>query len=152
MTTINGIAFATSIPLISCTSLEALLHEAGDPQWHSYSVALLNAYNNDVYFAVHHPEKELWMGCMNIEAFLKTVKSNAEHAKVRFFGNGVPLFITTIQEIFGQQAILQEPFLLEASLNTIARITYDSFCQKKEMVKQVEPLYLKEVAYKTIAF
>ena len=149
--TINGIAFATNIPLASCTSLEALLHEAHDAAWQSYSVALLNAYNNDVYFAVQHPKKDLWMGCMNIESFLKTLKSDVGQNKIRFFGNGVSLFITSIQEIFGEQALLQQPFFLEASLNTIAYLTRASF-EKKEIIKHIEPFYLKEVAYKTITF
>jgi tRNA threonylcarbamoyladenosine biosynthesis protein TsaB len=149
--TINGIAFATNVPLVSCTSLEALLHEAHDPAWPAYSVALLNAYNNDVYFAVRHPKKDLWMGCTNVRLFLETLKDKIGHERVRFVGNGVPLFQTLVQEIIGDEALAQTPFIEEASLNTVAYLTRTSF-EKKEVVKQVVPLYLKEVAYKTITF
>ncbi len=149
--TINGIAFATNVPLVSCSSLEALLHEAYDPAWPGYSVALLNAYNNDVYFAVHHPKKDLWMGCANVRFFLETLKNKIGQERVRFIGNGVPLFQTLVQEIIGDNALAQTPFIEEASLNTVAYLTRTSF-EKKEVVKQIEPLYLKEVAYKTITF
>jgi tRNA threonylcarbamoyladenosine biosynthesis protein TsaB len=150
--TINGIAFAINIPLVSCSSLEALLHEAHDPAWPAYSVALLNAYNNDVYFAVHHPKKDLWMGCANVRFFLETLKDKIGQEHVRFIGNGVSLFQTLVQEIIGDDALAQTPFIEEASLRTVAHLTYNAFSQKKEISKQIAPLYLKEVAYKTITF
>jgi len=54
---VNGIGFATQKPLIGVDGLDALLQEHKN-ETYPVSVALLNAYSNDVYFGIDCPKQK----------------------------------------------------------------------------------------------
>lgn len=145
---INGLAFAQYIPLIGCNSLEALLAEYCDHAW-PYTVALLNAFNNDMYYAIQQPNKEINIGCLPGITLLQQLKQEFPDQKIRFIGNGVLLMQQHIHEFFDSQAHIPHPFPEEASLGQIARMAnYEFETNKKACKKQILPLYLKNMQYK----
>ena len=149
ITTANALAFAQHLPLIGCNSLEALLAEHNDPAW-PYSIALLNAFNNDVYYAIKQPNNEITSGCSSGITLLQQLKQKFPHQKIRFLGNGVLLFQHAIHELFGNNAFIPEPLPLEASLKQIAHTAkYHFDTNKNTHKKQILPLYLKTMQYKS---
>lgn len=51
--TVNGLHFATNIPLIGVDALEATAHEYYNADY-PYTVVLLDAFNQEVYYAIAH--------------------------------------------------------------------------------------------------
>ena len=54
--TMNGLAFATNIPLVGVDGLDVLCAEEQDASF-PITVALLNAFNSDVYYALQVSDK-----------------------------------------------------------------------------------------------
>jgi len=48
---VNGLAYGAKIPLVGIDGLDALLLEHSDPAY-PHTIALLNAFTNDVYFGI----------------------------------------------------------------------------------------------------
>lgn len=130
ITTVNGIAFATHISLIGCNSLDALLQENQDDRW-PITIALLNACNNDVYFAIQKDHTEIIYGCTNANLLLKKLHQDYHNIPIRFIGNGVLLIKESIHALFGTQAHIPEPLIEEASLNQLAKMTVNAYQEKK---------------------
>lgn len=145
ITTANGLAFATGIPLIGINSLEALLNENQDAQW-PYTVALLNAFNNDVYFGIQSPSG-LEIGCENGHSFIETLQERFPNTTIRFLGNGSALFKTELVSAFGSKAYMQEPLGEACSLQQLGIMTTDSFLKKDSFQEQLIPIYLKNMRY-----
>lgn len=147
ITTANGIAFATKTLLFGCNSLEALLQENHDDHWPT-TIALLNACNNDVYYALQQPNTETLYGCTNANSLLATLQQDYQDIPIRFIGNGVLLIKESIS-LFGSNAYIPEPLIEEASLHQLAKMTLNAYLQKKEFSTQLLPIYLKDVNYTT---
>lgn len=148
ITTVNGIAFATKIPLIGCNSLEALLLENQDDRWLT-TIALLNACNNDVYYAIQKESAEIIYGCSNANILLKKLYQDYQNTPIRFIGNGVLLAKESIHALFGTYAYIPDPLIEETSLNQLAKMTLHAYAQKKEFSTQLLPIYLKDINYTT---
>ncbi len=143
ITTANALAFATHIPLVGINSLDALLDQAADPA-HPLSIALLNAYNNDLYYALEdHDYRE--QGCKNNRLLFAELKERYPHQAIRFIGNGTLLNKDIIQEIFGSHAPAHS-LLQEASLDHIAQLALEKF-KAGQTASQLMPLYLKTLSY-----
>ena len=108
---------------------------------------MLNAFNNDVYFAIQSNASPLQIGCKNIELFLQELKKIMPNQEIRFIGNGAELFKEQIINYFGT-AYIPDPLPLYTSLRQIALTALQQWQQKKNIVKQVLPLYLKTLHYK----
>lgn len=145
--TVNGISFATGLPLVGVDGLEVFIQEHTDPAWPS-TVALLNAFNNDVYFAIQQQEKSLQKGCSNIETFLEPLKKVFSGKAVRFIGNGAELFKDLIATYFHNNAFFPEPIPEFPSLYRIGLAGLQSWQNKENITKQLLPLYLKTLQYK----
>lgn len=148
ITTVNGIAFATDVPLIGCNSLEALLLEYKNNQF-PLTIALLNACNNDVYYAFKNNTGALISGCLNIKQLLEQLQQDYTADKLEFIGNGAIMHRDLIQQFFGSPAYISQDCIEEASLDQIAQITIQKFQEKKEFSSQLLPIYLKDVNYAT---
>jgi tRNA threonylcarbamoyladenosine biosynthesis protein TsaB len=147
ITTANGLAFATGIPLIGINSLEALLKENENSQW-PITVALLNAFNNDLYYAIESSQG-LEIGCENGMTLLARLKDRFPEQTVRFLGGGVALVNNEIMELFGSKAYIQEPLVEHCSLQQLALMTEAAYKKKESFQTQLLPLYLKNLSYKT---
>lgn len=141
--TANGISYATKKPLVGVDALEAFL--SGNTKKDApYTVALLNAFNNDVYFALQKEAIIIDSGYDNISSLLKRLKNEIPaNASIRFIGNGTELHAQEIRETMGTQAIIQEDLPLDCSLNQIARLGRAQWQEKKNISGQLQPLYLK---------
>ena len=145
---INGISFSIGIPLVSVDGL-ALLTEYKDA-YYPYTVALLNGFNHDVYFAISTKYPDTFpsqRGCTNIDTLLSEIRQTIPHSPIRFLGNGVHKHKKNITSIFGTDAILPLVMPETCSIAAIGRSGWKQWQKKVGICKKVTPLYAKK--YKT---
>lgn len=142
ITTVNALNFATNIPLIGIDGLLALQEEFYNESY-KISVAILNAYNNDVYYSIKSDDfnQEGWQ---NIDLFLSSLKSEFKDHKIRFIGNGVDIFKSQIIKTFDNLAEFINPNPQNCSIEQIAKMAYKNWQNKENISKQIIPLYLKD--------
>ena len=63
--TVNGIAFATKIPLLGVNALEVMMHEY-DPQNKKTVLILLNAYGNEYYYGFKKRQSIITVGVCSL--------------------------------------------------------------------------------------
>jgi tRNA threonylcarbamoyladenosine biosynthesis protein TsaB len=137
---VNGISFASQIPLIGINGLEVLFDE--HKQNSSTTVALLNAYGQDVYFYTKTEQ-----GCENSIQLLERLKKIVPSQNIYFIGNGVEVYRTQIELIFQEQAIIPFPLPQFASTNSIAAVALECWHSKNNISTQIMPYYMKELRY-----
>jgi tRNA threonylcarbamoyladenosine biosynthesis protein TsaB len=141
---INGLSFARHIPLIGIDGLNAFIHEHHTDDY-PYTIALLNAFNNDVYFAIENPnQSSIEAGYNNIHQFLKNLMASLPAQPVRFIGNGTALFKKEIEEALGNKVYIPADIPLNPSLKYIGLIGYGEWQKNKKGSTQLLPLYLKK--------
>lgn len=142
--TVNGLAYATQIPLIGIDALQAIISEHKQPQ--IATVALLNAFNNDVYYALCDSQGTiLEKNYGQIDAVLEIVKSQLSNQPITFVGNGAPMFIEQIKQQFIHASFIEAD---TCSLAQIAQLTFEAWNKQAGITKSVNPLYLKQDHYK----
>lgn len=148
LTIVNGLNFATGIPLIGHISLEALLLEFKNEKW-PHTVALLNAFNNDLYYG-YYTKDGLKIGCLNNDLLFELLRKNfaqdKDESRIRFLGNGASLYENKIAALFPTASVLN-PLPHEPSLQQLAYMTVESFEAKKNLENLLLPHYLKDIAY-----
>lgn len=137
----NGISFASSLPLIGINNLHALLQEYNDPIYPN-TIALLNAFGNDVYWAT--PQT---IGCSPIAIVLEQVKTMYPQQKIRFIGNGAILHQQTISEFFGSYAFFPSPIPEHCSIQQIGSMALEKWKNKQDIMHQLLPIYLKDLLF-----
>lgn len=76
LSTVNGLAFATKIPLIGVDGLDAFIDQEKARLTTRYLVVMLNAFCGDVYFAFYDREnKTVEKGCAAIGQFIERMKA-----------------------------------------------------------------------------
>lgn len=138
----NGLSFASSIPLVGVDGLQAFAREHRDPTW-QLTVYLLNAFGNDVYFYVTGEDKPR-VGYQNIRLFLDELAEKYPASALRFMGNGADLFGPQIKQTFDSRAYIPEPNPQTCSLATIAQMGREQWDKKINVHTQLMPLYLKK--------
>jgi tRNA threonylcarbamoyladenosine biosynthesis protein TsaB len=74
LSTLNGLAYATNLPLIGVDGLEAFIKDQEITT--RYLIIILNAFCNDVYFAIYdQSEKTTVKGCASINNFLMNLEN-----------------------------------------------------------------------------
>ena len=146
ISTVNGISFASNIPLIGIDGIKAILNEYNKPE-HT-TVALLNAYSKDVYFGFTHPEsKKVLTGYDNIDNFLKEIHVQFPSEKLYFIGNGADLYKEKIEEKTNNH-LLKSAIPQMCSIKQIGKEALSSWQSEQfEKVNQLLPLYLKQGTY-----
>lgn len=142
ISTINGLSFATGIPLIGINSLEALMQEYGSLKYPN-TVALLNAFGQDIYFGIQKNELPIF-GCKNHAQLLQELAQEIPDEHILFVGNGALLYQSVIRQAFGPRAAFIEPFPDVASLDQIAKMAQKSWQEQPSQYYQLQPLYLKK--------
>lgn len=137
---VNGLGFARQIPLVGIDALDAMLNEYSNSSAPT-TIALLNAFSQDVYFALKQPHKPTSKGYENIYALLNRWK-NIE-GDVHAIGNGVLLYKQAITDVFGKRVYIQEPLTAYCSISSIAKLGYDQWKMNIQPTFQLQPLYLK---------
>ena len=148
ITTANGISFASKKPIVGIDGIKAFFNEHKNTN-SSVTIAMLNAYSNDVYYAISPNKKEIQTGYKNIEVFLKEITQKHTNEKITLIGNGTELHKDMIRSIFDKKAILPEPMPQTCSIEQVgieALQIWNSKDYKKTF--QLTPLYLKQGNYK----
>lgn len=158
---VNGLAFATSIPLVGVSGLQALseqsLSSLNNKKTNlnvSHVVCLLNAYNNDVYELVRKvawddSEKQYKFteegteGCVKIDLTLNALLGLDGVQNIFFNGNAVALHKTIISETLQNRALVAEPIDNSCSANQIGIMAADYWQNKKNVTTKLIPNYLK---------
>jgi tRNA threonylcarbamoyladenosine biosynthesis protein TsaB len=136
----NGLSFATNTPLIGINALDAMVHEN---QINLPLVVLLNAFGNDVYFAIRDAQSTIQKGCMEINALLAHIAATMPEDSIQFTGNGASLHKDLIQNAFGPRAHMAEPIPQTPSIGTIAALGLEKWNTKEGLANQLLPVYLK---------
>ena len=140
--TVNGINFASNIPLIGINGLSAFLEEYKDPIG-SPTVVLLNAFHHAIYFGIQENNKKPEIGYENIDIFLAMLDERFSQQTIRFLGNGTKMYQDKIMSCFQDNAYIPEPLPLHCSLKHIMQLGIKEWQQQRNITKQIEPLYLK---------
>jgi len=129
ITTINGIAFATGIPVIGVDGLSTLinydLNDYSEPK-----AVIMNAYANDVYYAIKDQNK-FTIGSDNIDNVINKLKLK----NLKLAGNAIEMFKEKLNILNFEQIKPEYPTLDSLVKNSI----------NFEAVSQVKPIYLKNI-------
>lgn len=153
ISTVNALAFDTPVKLIGVDGLDALASQtldAVDAQ-NIFLVALLNAYNNEVYYGVHEvgEQKKLKLhmpkGYKKIDELLAQLEKLAQEKNYNFLftGNGSVLHKDLIFEKFKDRLV--EPFglLSVCSARKIGEMGFEQWGGEVNICSELQPLYLK---------
>jgi tRNA threonylcarbamoyl adenosine modification protein YeaZ len=143
--TVNGLAFARTLPLVGVNGIETFLQEYAHQS--TNVVALLNAFGSDLYFGIR-TGSSYDEGCNSIDNVLLTVTQQIPAGPILFVGNGVALATEQIKNSFGDRAQTITPNPETVSLNAIASSALKQWNLKQNITYQLEPLYFKEAFYK----
>ena len=138
--TVNGLSFALGIPLVGVDGIRTLVQEYPHKK-NEVGVALLNAFNNDVYFAVKNTNGTIASGYANIESLLLQLQQEYQDATICFLGSGTTLHQEEIKKAFPHAHFSSQ--LAYCPLNALAHQGLHAWQQKKHTSTQLQPLYLK---------
>ncbi len=82
MVSANGLSFARNLPLVGVDGLKAFLYEYTNVMF-PITVGLLNAFNNDVYFAIEHNNEIIATGYNTISIVLDMLYVRYQEQKIR---------------------------------------------------------------------
>jgi tRNA threonylcarbamoyladenosine biosynthesis protein TsaB len=143
ISSVNGIAYASNIPLIGVDGLIAFIDEYAAEQ--GATVALLNAFTDDVYYALHLEGKTVSMGCTSLDdcitSLIPTYLNPTQ--KITFIGNGALLHADFIAQHVQQPYVLPQPFQTTCSYKAIAKKALQVWLATQKGVDQLLPTYLK---------
>jgi len=141
---VNGLSFASNIPLIGIDALDAFLREQQSSE-SPHTVVLLNAFNNDVYFGIQKAHSsELEKGYDNISRILEKIKNSMPETPIRFLGNGTELHAQAIKDTFGDNAIIPDPLPQTCTVKQIGLMGLEKWKKQEDLEHQLFPLYLKQ--------
>jgi tRNA threonylcarbamoyl adenosine modification protein YeaZ len=147
--TINGLVYGTNIPLIEVDGFDILLQQEQTSCTTPYLCILLNAFSNDVYFALYDMRtKEKSTTCINIIAlcdYLKKIirEHTATQPCLTLSGNGTTVYQDALK-IFDQNSIIiktdapNDTALLEIMAHNALNVW-----QQGATKKMLLPLYMK---------
>lgn len=143
ISTVNGLSFATGIPLIGVDALETsrrAWHDATYP----ITAIMFNAFAFDVYTIIEKQSTVIFKGYKNIDQLLDMLQK--EPGIIRCMGNGATMYQEKIKSVLGNRAIIPDQNPHYCSLETIARQGYAQWKAGNKGVTQLLPLYLKQHA------
>jgi tRNA threonylcarbamoyladenosine biosynthesis protein TsaB len=147
--TINGVAFASKIPLVGLNSLLILTEEHRSKTMPT--LCLFNAFHNDAYYALAQPgHEQVTVGCKPIATIIEELKTNYSEQEILFIGQGAEVFGQQIFETLGDKAIFIKPLPAYPSMQHLHKHAALNF-KNKQTKEQLSPLYLKTIAYKKVS-
>jgi len=141
ISSVNGLSFAKQIPLIGIDALGACIQEWADPQY-PYTIVLLNAFSNDVYYAITQPNQKTKKGYKNIIECIENLKQSFPDTTLRFLGNGALLHHKLIKKLLADRALISDTAEY-CSIKQIGVMGYALWKQKNIGAQSLLPLYLK---------
>lgn len=145
--TVNGLSFALGIPLVGVDGIQTLVQEYGNDN--HITVGLLNAFNQDVYFAVKAPSKNILIGSQNITTLIEQLKKDfGDQTPITFIGNGTAMHTELIHSYFPHaDSNLDAP---HCTLDAIASQGFLQWKKKDQITRQLQPLYIKNTVYNNL--
>ncbi len=146
LATVNGLAYASGIPLVGVNGITTLAL-ATQTSANTHIVALLNAFNHDVYYALAYNGTLQEFGCQNGIVLLEHLRVQSSlNTPFLFIGNGVETLQTDITRILGPQAQLANPYVSTASIEQIAHAGLQLWQNQSQTTAPLMPVYLKAYA------
>jgi len=142
LATVNGLAFATGIPLVGVDGIVTLAN-AYQKERGGIVVALLNAFSQDVYYAIAQPNAAGEVGCKNGLALMQQLSVQFSDSAITFVGNGVQLVQESIGISLGSHALIATP-AHTASIEQIAAQGLQQWRGQQNVGACLMPLYLKQ--------
>jgi tRNA threonylcarbamoyladenosine biosynthesis protein TsaB len=150
--TVNGLGFASQVPLIGVSGLQALCEQSlisfkksAFQSKIDAVVCLLNAYNNDVYCLVKKFEA-VGAGheqCKKIDVFLEELQLDMPNKNILFSGNGASMHKILIESKFGQMASFLNPITQTCSAVQVGMIAWQLWVKRENITDKIVPNYLK---------
>lgn len=148
LTTVNGLHAASDIPLVGIDALHSFIETYHPTEQKKLTVALLNAFNYDVFYAIARNEStQTSTGYAHYKKILEEIKEQHPNEKITFVGNGVSLYFDTIHELFGTNAHMAEPMQDYPTIDQLVESAWKNW-QQGHTIQMAEPRYLKQVTYK----
>lgn len=116
---VNGLHAATNIPLIGIDGLEATFLEFYDPGYEN-TIVLLNAFNNESYYAVAKHSTIISTGYKNIDILKQEITEQFPVETLNIIDNKI------------------------CSIQTVAQLGYEKYNNKKISDSYLMPLHLKK--------
>ncbi len=101
--TVNGMSFATSIPIVGINALDVALSEWRSAEYPTTAI-LFNAFGNDLYALIEDDKKPLFKGVIAIDQLIEMMQRTGK--TIRFLGNGTALHQELITEQLGKKAFI----------------------------------------------
>jgi tRNA threonylcarbamoyl adenosine modification protein YeaZ len=139
LATVNGLAYATGIPLVGVDGIATLARQTP-----GITVALLNAFNKDVYYAIAHDTIILETGCQSGTLLIHTLHEHYPQTPITFVGNGADLFQGDLHATFGPHALISLPIAHTPSIEQIVTQGLQQWHEHYNVTPQLMPLYLKQ--------
>ncbi len=155
LATVNGIAFAHRIPLVGVDSLDALTYDVTIQitdhkiPAYSYILVILNAYNNDVYYALsrfnqtQNSYEMLNKGCAKIDAVLTMISKEYAPQELIGTGNGCAQHLDLITSSLSQEIRFYHHDQATPSVDSIGSLGLQQFLAQTTPCYKIEPNYLK---------
>lgn len=182
--TVNGLCFATGVPLIGVNGLQAFVTEfapdtgqsnvsashphhgpskisdsglvpaphpvmVSDLAPSATTLALLNAYNQDLYYGILDPAGVFSSGWGKAEQLLPMLAQQLQVAGVmqlNLIGNGVSLCAAQIAQVFADFAVVTNSLVPQyCSLARVSQLAQQLYLDPANHSVQLQPLYLKTV-------
>lgn len=138
--TVNGIAYGNHTPLVPLDGLRIFLEEYSHVP---HTIALLNAFCNDVYFAFFDKDNNYHSGTYSITDMTRVIQEKFPCVSITFIGNGTLLHKELLLENLGTRAQFPQPIPEIASLVALAQQAYSAW-QDNQTTDTIMPLYLKQ--------
>lgn len=136
ISTINGIAFALKKPIIGLNGLLLLLEQYSSKDFEQ-NAAILNAYSNDVYFALQQKNKEPILGATSIDTLLSDLANF--NLNTNIFGPATTMFRQKIESLSNLHIGTAQGL----SLDFLAQKGLDDYLKGINLTYQALPIYLK---------
>jgi tRNA threonylcarbamoyl adenosine modification protein YeaZ len=140
----NGLSFAQKLPLVGVDGLKAFLDEHAN-QHYPITVALLNAFNHEVYYGIEFNNEIIAAGYNTISAVLEMLHLQYQGTTIRFIGNGAELYHANILAQFSDHAYISDQLPQMVSIRHVGIMGLQK-SHKQEFTDQLFPLYLKQHA------
>jgi len=142
LATINGIAFASTKPLVAVDGLEVFAQEFYDEQF-TQTALIWNAFNNDVYYAFMQKSSVIKKGYVSIRDFITLAATQFPQGIIRIMGNAVGMHQALLQQALPNRLAISHPTPQYPSLAYLGSTAFKQWQTHNKIMAQLSPLYLK---------
>ncbi len=144
--TANGLSTATSIPLVGIDALQTFMHAYPPKDESAITIALLNAFNFDLFYAIAQTNEAFTAGYKNVDALLTHIAEQYSSKSILFIGNGVELYQEKIKQTINNYTIA-DPLPMYPNIQQLVNLGWHNW-QEEKTLETALPLYLKTATYK----